>query len=613
MFDFSTSQLALVRELKTGVTEIIKHRPNLSYYEWAPKHLQNPDGSKFQFRATQEQIAKDLFNPHLLSVSLRGFSGMGKTYVFQGGIAYAIEQLQLQIGVMFPNKSLSEGWVNDELQKVLEATPSIASLRMDRDIQRFKRWRNGAELTALGANSSGLMRRLQASVLFADEIDAIEQTVTDEGDKVDQFLKRSRGRKEQFKWLTSYPSLKGRSKIDARINKSDGCRWYVNCWECGHLYEMHTKQMVWTPGKPESARLICPSCSQPIDDDTRFKMASAGTYLNRDMQPPEEKGVHRGLHVNCMAHVGDHNAAYDGYLHEVAAEIEAVKKAENPEKSRRVFVNTMDAESFAEEMETKPEADDLYSRREDWWNPGESLPAEVLMLTMGVDVQKNRLEYIIIGFGLNGEKWCISYGVVMGSPQKLTTWKALDAIIDKPWKHPLSKPLKPVCVFVDSGKWKDDIYNYTRSRIRRGVFACKGAKAIDRPLMDGKPTKQGRPPTVLYNVGTHEAKDLIYQWLELEPPSGGEKEYPRGYIHVPKTEEFGQSAGGDATGFFEMLLAEDSTMRRSTQTGEFIRFFECPKGVRNEALDVFVYALAAERLKRPKYEVISRKMIEGAR
>jgi phage terminase large subunit GpA-like protein len=258
-------------------------------------------------------------------------------------------------------------------------------------------------------------------------------------------------------------------------------------------------------------------------------------------------------------------------------------------------------------MESKPEPDDLYARRESY-KPKEMLPIGVLMLTAGVDVQKNRLEVLIMGWGMNAEKWGVHYEVIQGSPMEPITWQKLDALLSRPWARALGPPLKPVCTFVDSGKWTDSIYKYTRTRMKRGVFACKGAKAIDRPLMDGKPTKQGRPPTLLYNVGTHEAKDLIYQWLDLEPPAE-DGEHPMGYCHFPKTEEFGPNAGGDATGFFEMLLAEDSVMRRSTQTGEFVRFFDCPKGVRNEALDVFVYALAAERRMRPKYDLMLQKLV----
>ena len=40
------------------------------------------------------------------------------------------------------------------------------------------------------------------------------------------------------------------------------------------------------------------------------------------------------------------------YLHQVAAKLERIPKAGNPEKARRVFVNTMDAESFEETVES---------------------------------------------------------------------------------------------------------------------------------------------------------------------------------------------------------------------------------------------------------------------
>ncbi|HAF39761.1 MAG TPA: hypothetical protein DCG72_12300, partial [Gammaproteobacteria bacterium] len=353
-----------------------------------------------------------------------------------------------------------------------------------------------------------------------------------------------------------------------------------------------------------TARLICPDCEYPHTDEQRLVTAKAGQYLNKKKEPPQD-GVNRGFHLGCMAQVAPHNSAYSGYLHEVAAERESILKSDNPEKSRRVFVNTMDAESFAESVEDKPEADTLYTRREEW-NPTESLPAGVLMLTMGVDVQKDRLEAIIVGWGLNNECWLIAYRVITGSPLKEETWNKLDKLRTTKWDHPVAaNPMLPVCTFVDSGKWSNTIYEYTRQRIRAGVFSCKGAKMLDRPLMDGKATKTGRPVTMLYNVGTHEAKDLIYQRLELSPPKKKGSPYPQGYIHVPAIEDFGEAAGGDATGFFEMLLAEDSMLKRSTRTGEFLRFFDCPKGKRNEALDTFVYAMAAERVMRPEYETIA--------
>ncbi len=588
----------------------LRVKPHLDFIDWAPLNIRNPDGTPFRFRPTQLQVAKDLFNPNLYSVTLKAYSGMGKTYLIGAAFAYAIEQLGLLVGAMMPNKVLVEDWINDELQKVFDATPVMASLGLSRDIRGQKLFTNGAELHGVGANSSGLIRRLQVDVMYSDEIDAIEQTATDEGDKLGQFEKRGRGRKTQHMWRTSYPSMKGASKIDAKYDETDRCAWFVVCPKCDHQYTLHTSQMIWTPGRPDTAHLICPSCGTKIDESQRLQMSGAGQYLTRKKEPLKPGGLHRGFHVGCLAHTGDHNNAYgEGFLHEVAAEREAADKAENPEKSKRVFVNTMDAESYAEDVESKPEADSLYDKREVWSEPDPfvELPPGVLMITMGVDVQKDRLEAMIVGWGANSESWLLSYRSLHGSPQSQKTWNQLDRLRLKKFKHPLtSQPMPIVCVFVDSGHWTTDIYQYTRPRLRQGVFACKGSRTLSCPLMSNKPTKQGRPPALLYEVGTHEAKDLIYQRLEFMPPAG--KDFPMGYIHIPANEEFGETAGGEATGFFEMLLAEDSQMKRCTKTGEFVRFFDCPKGTRNEALDCFVYAMAAARKMNPNFERIAENL-----
>lgn len=589
-------------------SEIYRYRQRLDFVDWAPRFIENPDGTPFRFRETQVQPARDLFNPKISSVTIRAFSGAGKTYLIGAAMAYAVEQLRTASAVMFPNQVLAEDWVNEKLEILFASTPALERLRRERDVRRHKRWMTGAELFAVGANSAGQIRRLEASVMYSDEIDAIEQDSTDEGDKLDQFEMRGRGRAEQFKWRTSYPSLRGASKIDAKYDQSDRCRWYVRCVHCEHLYEMHTKQMVWTPKRPDSAHLICPNCARKITEDQRMSMAKAGEYLNFTRDKPAEEGA-RGLHLNCMAHVGDHSKAYgEGYLHEVAAKREAIRKAENPEKARRVFVNTMDAESYAEKTESKPEAHELYERRESDWNPNEELPAGVLMLTMGVDVQKDRLEALVMGWGLNSESWCVDYVVIPGSPLTQKPWNELDRLRARKWNHAVSeRPLGIVCTMVDSGKWQDAILAYTNPRARQRVYACKGAKSIDRPLFDGKPTRVGSRRILQYHIGTHEAKDLIYQRLELAPAKD-EEGFPRGYIHVPKIAAFGPEAGGEATGFFEMLTAEDSVMKRSTRTGEFVRFFDNPNRQRNEALDMMVYALGAERNMRPQYQKIAEGM-----
>ena len=593
-----------VKTLKDAATnralDIIKHENLRDFITWAEEEVYLPDGTRFRFRPAQRIIAESLFDPSLQSVNIRAFSGFGKTFLIAVAFGYVIEQLRREAAVMLPAQTVADDLVSNGVMPILDTTPIVAGLLKRVDLKRSKIWWNGGALFSVGANSAAQIRRLEASFLYADEIDSIKSDKADEGDKLQAFWKRGRGRKEVFKIATSYPSLKGFSKIDSLFDQSDGCRWFVNCCHCDFQYEMHHEQMRWTPGNPEGAKLICPSCGEEITDSQRKTMAERGMFLDKNGNLPQP-GVHRGYHIGCMSHTGDNSSAFNGYLHEVAAEIEAIAKADDPSKAKRVFINTMASESFSEEFDEKPELDELYRRREDY-DPNKELPDGVLMLTMGVDVQKNRMEYFVLGSGLNGEFWGIDYGVIHGSVKKTSTFNQLDRARIKKWKQASGNIISPACVFIDSGYEQGLVLDYTRQRMGARVYGVKGSRTLERPLVNHKPSKVGRPPAPQVQIGTHAAKAEIYQALQLKPPAEGEA-FPHGYWHFPKTEAFGETAGGDSTGFFEMLTAEDSRLKKAPG-GEWLPFFENQNRSRNEAIDCAVYALAATRFMRPNYEKI---------
>ena len=57
------------------------------------------------------------------------------------------------------------------------------------------------------------------------------------------------------------------------------------------------------------------------------------------------------------------------------------------------------------------ETDDLYKRREKY---NCEVPEEVLVLTAGVDVQDDRFEAEVVGWGVDKESWGIKYQVIYG-------------------------------------------------------------------------------------------------------------------------------------------------------------------------------------------------------
>ena len=57
------------------------------------------------------------------------------------------------------------------------------------------------------------------------------------------------------------------------------------------------------------------------------------------------------------------------------------------------------------------------------------------MLTAGVDVQDNRFEVEVVGWGSEWESWGIEYRVIMGNPSTQEAWDALDEYLLRRWRY----------------------------------------------------------------------------------------------------------------------------------------------------------------------------------
>jgi phage terminase large subunit GpA-like protein len=61
------------------------------------------------------------------------------------------------------------------------------------------------------------MRRAKGNLICADEIDAVESSESDEGDALEILWVRGSEYPDTIKIAASYPSVKGRSKIEALL------------------------------------------------------------------------------------------------------------------------------------------------------------------------------------------------------------------------------------------------------------------------------------------------------------------------------------------------------------------------------------------------------------
>jgi phage terminase large subunit GpA-like protein len=201
-------------------------------------------------------------------------------------------------------------------------------------------------------------------------------------------------------------------------------------------------------------------------------------------------------------------------------------------------------------------------------------------LTAGVDVQDDRIELEVVGWGANEESWSIEFVTVPGNPALPEVWENLDIALAKTYTHEYGVELRIVCALVDSGgHFTKEAYAFCQSRNSRWIIASKGIAGGGKPLA-GKLHKL-RTGALLCPVGVDTAKELL--WARLRMVEAGP-----GYCHFPRRPEHNEE-------YFAQLTAEKMTTKYHHGFPVKVWIKTRP---RNEALDCRVYAMAALDLRR---------------
>ena len=162
----------------------------------------------------------------------------------------------------------------------------------------------------------------------------------------------------------------------------------------------------------------------------------------------------------------------------------------NPEEMK-TWVNTELGEPW-EEPGKQLEDTELYNRRELY---EAEVPDDVLVLTAGVDVQDDRFEVEVVGWGVGKESWGIRYQKIFGDLLKEQVWDDLDHFLLTSFYKKDGTALQIISTCMDSGGHHvDQVYRFTKERFSRRVFAIKGKGGAEVPFI--------RNPTTNNRVGT---------------------------------------------------------------------------------------------------------------
>jgi len=500
--------------------------------------------------------------------------------------------------IVQPTIDMAKRYSRQRLAPMIEESPALRRKvrenrsRDDANTTLLKEFAGGFMAVA-GANSAAGLRSMPVRDLFLDEIDGYPIDVDGEGDPIKLAEARQSTFSRRKRLLTSTPTTKDFSRIEARYLASDRCRYHVPCPHCQELQPLDwgtdkPHGLKWdrdAEGRalPDSVRYVCRSCGAEIREHHKPAMLAGGRWVADNLGAAA--GRIRGFQLSSL---------YSplGWLSWATLVTEwetAITSSRTGDISLlRVFVNTRLAETFeeqgdrADEHALRKRAADIPLRQVHWGH---------FVMTMGVDTQGDRLEAYLWAWGRGMERQLVDRAVFYGDPgqgeqEPGSPWARLTEYRRTPVLHASGRPVPLLACMIDSGGHHTQaVYAYTRAHQHAHVYAVKGQSQAGKAIL-GKATDQDvswrgtklKGGVKLFPIGTDTAKAEIYGRLRNEAPGPGYVHLSR---HLPPE-------------VFEQLTAERLVTKyvKGRPRLEWVK----PAGRRNEALDCAVYALAAAHL-----------------
>lgn len=561
--------------------------PDITVSEWAVRNRVLPKGTTsrpgpFKPEKFQIEMMDVILDPLVHEVVIQKSTQVGYSDAVINNICgYFIDADPKPIMLVQPTIDNAKDYGKKRITPMIESCPALRikikppTSRRAGNTLALKEFPGGF-LKLTGANSGAGLRSDPVPVVLFDEVDGYPIDVDGEGDPVAIGTRRTDGYADYKIVKGSTPAKpKGISPIERDFLRSDMRYFHVPCPFCSFKQPLRWREPTAPTGTgmyrlfysvsadgqvdPESVAYICAGCQKKIPERYKQQMLNAGEWIP---QFPDRATV--GFHMNALYSPWREN------WHALAQEWHEANKENNPEKLK-AFINLRLGETW-EEQGDSVEALTLKSRLEPYQA---EIPDGVGLLTAAVDVQSDRLECVVKGWGDKEESWLIAYQQIFGDPGQEQVWNELDTFLLSTWEHASGQKVKITCTMIDSGGLHtDSVYRFVRARQQRKIFALKGSSEAGKEIL-GKFSINNQYRVKLWLIGTDTAKDRIFARMKI--PAAGP-----GYMHL----------GDFAEDEYLAQLTSEKAVRRYRRGKGTIREYIKTRA-RNEALDLEVYALAA--------------------
>lgn len=543
----------------------------------------------------QREIMDAFTQPGVWQIVIMASAQVGKTELELNMMGRAIDIDPGPILFIQPTDSFAEDFSKRRVAPMIKASPALARKVFEaksRDSGNTITMKTfpGGSVRFTGANSPTELAGRPVRYVFMDEIDRFPASAGTEGDP----LKLAERRTDTFKHnrkivKTSTPTTKGASKIERAYMTGTQEEWHTQCPHCQSFSYVRFDDIRFDKEEYKdengeknyhvrNVRWRCPVCQRELNEyDTKRCPAK---WVPKNPQAVEA-GI-RSFRLNAfMSPWSDWKDICRSFL-----------EAKDDPELLKVFVNTMLGETW--EMRDRsgiPEA--LHARREIY---DAEVPNGVLVLTMGIDTQDNRLEYEVVGWDRQDQSWGISRGIIPGRADVRGTWDEVDHLLEKEWKLPGGMALRIGATFVDSGgHFTDEVYSECakRWRIGRKIFAIKGEAGESKQyvrMMKKDGAKDGAPKFI---IAVDSGKEGIMFDTTVQTVGPHYMHFPNDYMRGYDLE------------YFKGLCSEKMVIHR--RMGQAVTAWE-KTYERNEPLDCRNYARAAYRFFRWPFDKIEKAL-----
>lgn len=567
-----------------AVMPVFAPPPELTVSQWAEAHRRLPASSPSRGARWRNDTAPYLVeimnaaaDPNLRRLVVMGGSQTGKSEAVHCVVGYWIEHDPSTVLWIMPSfedaKRRSRGAIAD----MIRTTPSLRGVvrgrRAPKDAHEnestlLEKVYPGGSLILAGSGTPNSFAGISARRTVADEYARFAEL--EEGAPDVLMENRSSAFYDAMNVYISTPLLVD-DKMDAKFKRTDQRRYHLTCEGCGHEDYPTWQQedhfhVVYTDRTPSTARLVCPACAHAHDEPARRRMVQAGRWQPTAESIDQSRGYHLPALISLLG---------DVTLERITAKWLAAR-AGGPD-ALLSFVTTVLAEPW-EDRGGRVEPHALALRLEDYGQDIDA-PTGVACVTAGIDVQIDRFELSVFGWGLGSECWVIDSRVIPGDPTSPEVQEVLLTVLDERFRHPTGVALPIIAACIDSGYLPDRVAYALAARRPRRLFAVKGigGRFGEPSILKYDP----RLPPVTLNIDGLKLETVL--GLEMAKPKDGQS--CPGFFHL--------SRRCCDENFLAQLCAEHRETRRNKGVATMVWVEDRAE---NHALDCAVYGRAALKL-----------------